>query len=48
MVSIADMDKYLSAAGASWDPSPAAGEWIAPLLDEFFGGSGGACGARGI
>lgn len=34
MDSIADMDKYLSAAGASWDSNPAAGKWIAPLLDE--------------
>jgi hypothetical protein len=29
------MDDHLTAAGASWDPGPAAGEWIAPLLDEF-------------
>lgn len=29
------MDEYLSAAGAAWDPGPAAGEWIGPLLDEF-------------
>lgn len=29
------MDRYLRAAGAAWDSGPAAGEWIAPLLDEF-------------
>lgn len=29
------MDEHLTAAGASWDVGPAAGEWIVPLLDEF-------------
>ncbi|PQM74880.1 hypothetical protein C5Y44_04125 [Corynebacterium sp. J010B-136] len=35
MVSIMDMEKYLSAAGADWDSGPEAGEWIGPLLDGF-------------
>ena len=39
---VATMDKFLSAAGASWEPGPAAGEWIAPLLDAFGGSLGHA------
>ncbi|GAB2520229.1 hypothetical protein GCM10027064_17210 [Microbacterium petrolearium] len=29
------MDEHLTAAGASWDPDPTAGEWIGALLDGF-------------
>lgn len=29
------MDDHLTAAGACWDSGSAAGQWIAPLLDEF-------------
>jgi hypothetical protein len=29
------MDEYFTAAGASWDSEPTAGEWIGPLLDVF-------------
>ncbi len=35
MISIGDMDKHLSAAGADWDAGPEAGEWLGPLLEEF-------------